>query len=281
MANFLFREFRAMTHRIFNFSNNNGKLHCRVLGKGEKKVVAFHGFGQDGNVFKSLDRNQSKYTIYSFDLPFHGNTEIHDAAKCLSEDHVIAAIDELIQSENIQSFSLISFSMGAKLSFPVIQRFKQQIDCAWFLAPDGISNNFWYVAATKYRLMRRVFRVTMKKPQFLIKVGKTFMALNLMDKKTWLFVERILDSEVQRKRVYNTWVNLKCLGAISSKAKETFDGLKKVVFVVGEKDKVINSRIIQRTQQSIEQATLLLLPCGHHKLINCFSDWIKKEGAEL
>ena len=44
------------------------------IGKGNKTALAFHGFGQDNNYYKPFESVfGEKYTIYCFNLPFHGD----------------------------------------------------------------------------------------------------------------------------------------------------------------------------------------------------------------
>ena len=88
-------------------------LNYRVLGNGHRKLIAFHGFGQNCNAFLPLSDKDLGFTIYSIDLPFHGNTRLNKNLDYLNKDVIVALIDRLIHLESLLTFSLIGFSIGA------------------------------------------------------------------------------------------------------------------------------------------------------------------------
>ena len=102
-----------MENRTYiNINTDNAKFNCRVLGNGTKNAIAFHGFGQDGNAFLPVAIQNPGYTIYSFDLPFHGYTKIDNPSLCLSGKDVAELVQKLMVHTGIEKFSLLGFSMG-------------------------------------------------------------------------------------------------------------------------------------------------------------------------
>ena len=62
-----------MTDRIVYQSS---ELYYYREGDGNKVILLFHGFGQDHKAFDSwIDVLESDYTIFAFDLFFHGNSK--------------------------------------------------------------------------------------------------------------------------------------------------------------------------------------------------------------
>ena len=56
------------------------KLHYHKLGSGPHVLLAFHGIGQEGiSCFGTFEKHLgSYYTIYAFDLFFHGKSNASD-----------------------------------------------------------------------------------------------------------------------------------------------------------------------------------------------------------
>jgi len=131
------------------FENDFARLHYYQYGSGENILVAFHGFGMRGNQFSKLeDALGKKYKIYSFDLFFHGETMLKDDTvdtirKGINYKQIANIINQFLISigEKDASFSLLSYSIGAKLALAILQQMPHRIKTAYFIAADGFQNN--------------------------------------------------------------------------------------------------------------------------------------------
>lgn len=132
------------------FETDFARLHYYQYGQGSKVLIAFHGFGMRGTQFSVLqDAFGEKYTLYSFDLFFHGETHLKDNSvetikKGLNAKEISLIIQAFLTSigkEN-QKISLLSYSIGAKLALAILQEMPQNIQSAYFIAADGIESNF-------------------------------------------------------------------------------------------------------------------------------------------
>ena len=186
----------------------NAEFNCKVLGHGVKNIIAFHGFGQDGNSFLPLVSKNPEYTIYSIELPFHGETIIHNPSISIAHWDVIELVEKLINLLSKEKFSLIGFSIGAKLLFPVIEKFYSRIENVWLLAPDGITPNFWYRMATGTHLMRQLFRFCLNYYQIIKRLGYGLQFMHLVDEGTLSFILKSTNSRENREQVYNIWIFL-------------------------------------------------------------------------
>jgi hypothetical protein len=253
-------------------SFSNGELGCKVLGCGEKKMISFHGFGQNGLAFIPLSRAMSEFTFYSIELPFHGSSRIYNPQQPITYGQVNELVKNLMAQEEISSFSVCAFSIGAKLLFPIIENFSRVIDQVIFLAPEGIRNNFWYRLATGTRLARSIFFMLAndhKAMQILIGLAAE---LKIISRKTGSFVRRTLTANGRGRLVYDTWCYLRLLKLHHKKAAGAInDSRMAVVFVYGLKDNIIRKNTMIPLYRKLRRSEVIELPCGHHDLIRHFS----------
>ena len=267
-----------MEHKSLKISINNGDFACRVYGNGNKKIIAFHGFGQSSASFSSLIKNQPEYTVYSFDLPFHGETILSGTTQSLSNEDVTDLIAQLIGRNSIEKFTLVSFSIGARLASPVIESYHQKIDTIWLLAPDGIPDNIWYRIATANKLTRSFFYLLMKNPKPIVQLTNACASLRLIHENIAKLVSRSMDSKEKSLQVYHTWISLRKL---SMSQRILLSLGSKLNFVLGEQDKIIKQSSVEALKQKIKDTRLHVLPCGHRGMIKNFANWLIEANRRL
>jgi len=250
------------------------------MGNGKKKFIAFHGFGQDGNVFLPLLSNNNDVTIYSFDLPYHGNTIIHDPFIAITYEDIQDVVQQLMKRTSIDKFSLLGFSIGAKLLFPILTKFQTNINEVWLLAPDGIKKNFWYGVATESHPGRFLFRLILNYPTVLKRAGHLLQSIGLVDQKTLLFAIKSIDTQKKRDQVYHTWTYLRKLKFNLNVLVGILNAEKiPVYFVIGTADQVIDKSSITLFHQKLINSTVIELSSGHQNLVNRFADWYSKHSV--
>ncbi|TKB98987.1 alpha/beta fold hydrolase [Pedobacter cryophilus] len=110
------------------FRSEIANFHYHQYGNGNKIMLAFHGFGMRGNQFKVLEESLGQhYKIYSFDLFFHGETELFDTSRKAVKQSINKAlfakeIIKFLRHLGImdQKFELLSYSIGSKLALSLI-----------------------------------------------------------------------------------------------------------------------------------------------------------------
>ena len=274
MVNSGFKNFHLKQQKDIKIAITNAEFNCKVLGDGAKSIIAFHGFGQDGNSFLPLASKNPEYTIYSIDLPFHGRTIIHDPSICIAHREVIELAGKLIELFSLEKFSLIGFSIGGKLIFPVIEKFSSQIENVWLLAPDGIKPLFWYRVATETYLTRQIFRVLLKNYEIIKRLGYGLRSMHLIDKGTLSFILKATNSREKRDRVCYIWISLRKLELNLDKVSEMLNESDiSVFFVLGENDKIIPKSNIEPLVNRTKNSKTITLSCAHQNIIECFADW--------
>lgn len=267
-----------MHNRSLKIKISNGDFNCRVLGKGRKNIIAFHGFGQDGNIFIPMINSTANYTIYSFDLPFHGKSEINEKTSYFSKDEIVGLVQELLDETGITQFSILAFSIGAKFTFPIIESFGSRIENIWLLAPDGIYENFWYRLFTNNPLTRHLLQFLLKKQLLLERVAGLLLNFKLIDHELTAMAKNSATTKEKREQVYNTWIYVKNLKWNAESLNKVLKKNKlRIYIMLGTNDRIISKPKIERESKHIDNLEVILLSCGHHNLIKKFSEWMQLE----
>ncbi len=131
------------------FSYKGAELNYGLYPGGPGILLAFHGFGQSQHYFSSLATSLEKnYTVYSFDLFYHGRSHWPDSEQPLSKEFWKEMITAFLQEQQIDRFSLVGFSLGGKFVLATLEALPERTDEILFIAPDGIRTSFWYSLAT-------------------------------------------------------------------------------------------------------------------------------------
>lgn len=266
--------------RVLRTPFSNGDICWKVFGNGTKKMLAFHGFGQTGEAFLPLLNPNRNLTVYAVDLPFHGATTIMDKNIPLRPSQLEEIIDNLIKQAQIEQFSIIGFSIGVKLIFPLFQKFAPQIQGVTLIAPDGIKENFWYRLATGSKLMRGVFKQVIQTSQTTNKILSYARSLGLINSKTATFVKASLSNQDRKSKVYDTWCYLRKLKSDNVQVSKTINNHCICLdFVVSDNDHIIPIQSIEDLSGRIVNKNIVRLQGGHHDLIRHYAESLPLKDA--
>ena len=267
-----------MTDRIIY---QNSELFYYKEGRGSKTILLFHGFGHDHKAFDSwVEQFENDYTIFTFDLFFHGNSKWANQ-QALTKDDWKKLVQLFIKQERIENFEIAGFSIGAKFVLATLELFSERINKVVLIAPDGIKNNFWYSLATGTSLMRTLFRSLILRPKRLRTLIKLLKFFHLEDKNLLRLVEVQLSTEEKRQRVYNSWIYFRHLNFNLNDLTLLLNSRNiLVVFILGKLDKVIPSERIENFAKSLMNYRFHLPDVGHHDLISKGINYVyNNEGA--
>ncbi len=252
----------------FEVKHMNSILAYQKSGHGDKVLLLFHGFGQHHKIFETLtEAMSSHYTLYAFDLFFHGNSKWSDETPLEKETwHEI--IHKFLNENKINQFSVLGFSLGGKFTLATLELFPDRIDHVFLLAPDGIKTNFWYSLATYPLLLRRFFKSMILKPGRLHAITTVLHALHLVDNGILRFAESQMDTQEKRERVYYSWVVFRHLKF----DMKTIAGLLQAhsiqfTLVVGKHDKIITTENMRQLLRYLNDYQLEILNTGHNGVI--------------
>lgn len=267
-------------NQVFEFQK--AQLHYHKTGKGKKILLAFHGFGQSKQHFLHFAQSlRNTYTIYSFDLFYHGQSFWHEREKPMGKEFWKDLIAAFFKFQNIEKCTLAGYSMGGKFALATLEAFPETIDKIILIAPDGIKTSFWYSLATYPSWIRSVFRSLIVNPKpfhFLVDVlSKTSM----MDKGIIKFASSQMNTREKRRRVYYTWIVF----------RELKFSMEKIAFLIkkydievdmflGKFDKMITYKNMKKLLKKIKKYDLHILDSGHNTLIDEVANFYSKLEAK-
>lgn len=260
--------------------DQKSKLHYHIFGKGKNVLLAFHGYAQEGSYFDVIASVlRPDYTIYAFDLFFHGGSELHKSDMPLSKERLTQMMQHFLDKHNIGRFKVMAFSMGGKFALAMVESFAARIDQLFLIAPDGIKTNFWYNVATYPGWLQGMFKRTVLRPDPFFRLVNMLDRYKLVNRGLLRFANFHMGTTPKRLRVYKSWVGFR---------KLTFD-IRLIVrllneheiavtFFLGEYDQVIPHHRLQVFIKALRHATLILLKTGHTFLLHEVASYIRRHG---
>src|SRR5689334_12940171 len=114
--------------RRFSFSGID--LEYEEYGSGALPLLAFHGFGNSGELFRVLEPSLGKkYRILAFNLPGHGESRLDaiTAKRGISKEQLKNYFTHFLEGIKAEHFSLIGFSIGGKIALVLTELFQDRI----------------------------------------------------------------------------------------------------------------------------------------------------------
>lgn len=255
---------------IASVTINNTTLHYHKSGHGEKTLLAFHGFGQTGSIYHELAQELAdRYTVYAFDLFFHGSSTWPHGEQPLEKEFWKSLINQLLTENNIQTFSLLGFSMGGKFALATLEAFPKQTQELILIAPDGIKTSFWYSLATYPVAFRNLFKSMIQKPERFNAIIQVAHKLRLVDKGILRFVESQMNTEEKRNRVYFSWVVFRHLKFNMTEIAHLINTHAiKLVMITGKYDKIITTKNMNRLLHKVKNNHSFTPETGHNGVIH-------------
>lgn len=244
---------------------------------GKNVLFAFHGFGQTAQIFNKLSESLSvNYTIYSFDLFFHGNSTWRYDEQPLEKQFWNSIVEKILAEESITEFSVLGFSIGGKFALATLEGFPKQVKEIFLLAPDGIKTSMWYSLATYPYVFRKLFKSMIRKPERFNAIAKFAFRMKLIDKGILRFVESQINTEEKRKRVYLSWVVFRHLSFDMKQISNTINQHKiNLTVIVGRFDKIITAKNMKSLVRFVPHARLEILEAGHNSIIDASVEILK------
>lgn len=242
------------------------------FGTGQDPVVCLHGFNESAQSFSVLGNPNNQYSIIAIDAPFHGNT-IWKQGHRFTPAGLHEIIHSILKIEGFHSeisFTLLGFSLGGRISLAYYELYPKEINRLILIAPDGLTQNFWYWWAAHTKAGNRIFAATMKRPGWFLKMAGTFNKLGLTNTGVKKFVVHYLGNEQIRQTLYDVWTAFRYF-------KPNIPAIKKLIALhqtpvqlyFGKYDNVIPAKRGAHFIKGIESfAQINILEAGHRLLQN-------------
>lgn len=242
-------------------------------------MLSFHGYGLSNEHMKVLEQEfVDRYVIYSFDLFFHGKSFWEDPEKYpLTTDFWKSLLQEFLKQENIETFSLLGFSMGGKLALATLQSFPTNIESIYLLAPDGIKTSFWYNLATLPGIFSRFFKSLVKNPKPFFTLVQLLSRTPFFDPGLGRFAESQMQTEEQRKRIYFSWMVFRKLKPKLSLVASLINTHNIPFYLfLGKYDRVIPYENLKNFLDKLSHPNVHIAESGHTRLIEATAEFLKK-----
>ncbi len=239
------------------------------IGQGDKTALAFHGFGQDNSFYEPFESVfGQKFTIYCFNLPFHGDDNTPKSCIPATKDTIKDFFQRFLYSNSISGFSNIGFSIGAKISLMLLELFPEKIEELILIAPDGFRTNVWYRLGTGSMVTRSLFKYLVNHPEFLFRFSDSMASMGLVHPGVLRFAKSQMNTLEKRKRVYYTWMFFRKLVIRKSRIINLLSVHKIPVSVfLGKEDKIILEKHFSFLKDDRIDSNITVLDAGHNDLI--------------
>lgn len=240
-----------------------------MIGQGPRVLLAFHGYGQSSAYYLPMEQALgAEYTLYAFDLFFHGQSHLHKHDSPLTKEFLVALVEDFLAQKGIAHFSLMGFSMGGKFALTLVEHMPQRVRELFLIAPDGIKTSFWYNIATYPGWLQQLFKRTVIKPEFFFRLLRVLDKYSLVHKSMLRFAHFQMDSTPKRLRVYRSWIGFRDLNFDIRRIVGLLNKYKTpVVMFLGEYDQIISPKRVAVFVDALEKGELVILKAGHSHLL--------------
>jgi pimeloyl-ACP methyl ester carboxylesterase len=252
------------------------QLPYAQLGSGPNILLAFHGIGQDGtSCFASiLTPLGTHYTIYAFDLPFHGQNS-NTPFEVISKADWKNSITLFLKENNIVRFDITGFSIGGRFALATLEAFPENIDNAFLIAPDGVSEHPMYALATRIAPARWVYGWLMRHPRVFFPGVQVARTLKLASKSLVRFTQQVLNTPEKRQTIYRSWVGFRDLRFdIPALVKAANANQVTIYLFAGIYDSLLKPKAVRKLAELLPENQYIELKSGHTRLVEHAAAWI-------
>ncbi|MBC7406776.1 MAG: alpha/beta fold hydrolase [Arcicella sp.] len=249
-------------------------LHYQKIGKSDKILLAFHGMGQDFSCFQKFAQTfDNQYTTYLFDLPFHGKSRLNETT--ITKEVWKEYIDKFLQENQIQKFSIISFSMGGRFALATIEAFSQKIENIYLLAPDGVTKNLFYAGATRFNFTRNIFIKMLENNHKFHGFADFLVRMGIVHESVLKFAKIMVDTPVKYEQLYKSWIGFRYLKFDIKKIAQLINNQGIIVKVfIGKHDKLLTINHVFPLTKRLKNAELIILEATHGRLVEKMTNYL-------
>lgn len=240
-------------------------LFFRKTGNGTNVLLVFHGFGQNHEAFEAMATALGNtYTVYAFDLYFHGKSVWGYNEQPLEKSFLREVIEKFLIENNIDRFAVAGFSLGARFAMAIVEMFPTKTNHLFLLAPDGVRESFWFTISTYPLALRKIFKSMIRHPSRFKMIVNALHELRIMNKGLLKFAEHQMNTVEKRRKVYFSWVVFRHLKFNRRKLIRLLnDNNIPVTIVIGQQDRVITNKNVRGFVEKILRGNFKIIDTGH------------------
>ncbi len=225
-----------------------------------KWLIAFYGFGQQAIVFEELQHLcKENCNILVINFPID--------EQYISLEKYTLEVKKIIEKYQIKKFSVLGYSLGARILLSIIPFFSSQINQVFLVAPDGIKIHFLYQFSTKNWLGKKIFELYIMHGGIFIPFYKFLYRIGIFSKAFSLFCIWYCRNKIVRFRVYQVWNSFADFIPDLNYLQKIFtENNIKVISYWGKNDAIIHEKIKQKFSKLFPDAEVITLIEGHELL---------------
>lgn len=214
------------------------------------------------------------YTIYAFDLPFHGQNS-HAPFEMILKNEWKRSIQQFLAEKEIMRFDIAGFSIGGRFALATLETFPGNIDNAFLIAPDGVSEHPMYALATRVPPARWIYGWLMRHPNVFFPGVRAAQTLNLASKSLVRFTQQVLNTPEKRQTIYRSWVAFRDLRFDIPALVKTANAHGVTIYLfAGIYDSLLKPKAVQPLAALLPQNQYIELKSGHTRLVEHSAAWI-------
>lgn len=240
------------------------------LGNGKQWAVCFHGYGQSGTVFNCFTPAiAASYTFIVIELPHHGHTEWVQHLPMQPTD-LMQIIESIIPPKTV--FTLIGYSMGARIALCLLQQYPKSINQIILLAPDGVHNNVWQWLSTQTNFGNQLFKYFMLQVNWLPWLVTQLGNCRLLNPSITRFVLFSIATKPLRSLLFHRWTTMRLFWPNQQRLQHVAKQYAiPITCFLGLHDRVIPAATNARRLLSLfPYAHIQYVPAGHQILKPAF-----------
>ena len=167
--------------------------------------------------------------------------------------------------------------MGGKFALLSYELLPERISSLCLLAPDGIKTGLWYSMSNYPSGIHPLFKQVVFRPKRFFTLVDGLKTAGLLQKSLVKFVKTQLETRSKRAQAYLVW---KVLGGIHLQLGTIIRQLLQhpipVTVFLGEFDRMVSPKNLERFTSKVPQLSLVQLPVGHGQLIEATVSYLQQ-----
>ena len=234
-----------------------------MFGEGPECWVCFTGYGRNAKDYEVLAALMPSTKIIAINYFFEGEggyPETRLNQNAIRKEEYVQLVRQILDTEGVNSFHLLAFSMGGRLSLCVLEE-DLPVSSVIFMAPDGIMISRWHGFSAS-KVGQALYRaLVLKRPRTFFKGVHTLRYIRVISPAMLKFLNYHLGTAEKRERVYQVWLSSHKL--IPEHERVATHGYRFFLFL-GKYDRIITAEIGHLFKKHIaEDVKIRWLECGH------------------
>lgn len=188
----------------FFYSHDKIKLNYYVFGSGNNKIILTNAPGMSIKFWIPVINNliEKDFQIYAMDYRGFQSDDFELTAEQADIENIITDFLQLIQLEKLNTFSLFSWCVGAKVALKIYQRLPQSVTAIVSLNL-GFSKHDFQTLGKFGKLMYNIDKKVMENPDYITRMVSIMKEMGAISKIDFLKKTGEMESDSPSLDLYN------------------------------------------------------------------------------